>query len=118
MGLEEHSAWRIAPQAPLGLLVLLLASSALVSAAAVEDFITACQSSTNFEESICKCMAEKAQKRLSPPGFDFVTASMQKDDQETSRLRSELSFGELMATGTFLADTPAECAGGYMGYVH
>jgi len=63
-------------------------------------------------------MAEKAEKRLSPNGFDFVVASMQKNDAETARLRSELSFGDLMATGTFMANGPSECGGGPAAHSH
>jgi len=100
------------------ILVLLLASSLTVNAATVPDFIAGCQSFSNLEESICECMAEKAKKRLSPDGFDFVVASMQKNNAETSRLRSKLSFGELMAAGTFMANGPGECAGGSAGHAH
>ena len=44
------------------LLVLLLASSSAVNAATIADFIAACGSWSNLEESICECMAEKAKK--------------------------------------------------------
>jgi hypothetical protein len=100
------------------LLGFLLVSSNAANAATSGDFIAACRSWSNLEESICECMADKAKKRLSPNGFDFVAASMQRNDAETSRLRSKLSFGELMATGTFMASGPGECAGGPVGHSH
>lgn len=99
----------------VALLGLLLMSSNAASAATIADFIAACLSWSNLKEPICECMAEKAQKRLSPDGFNFVVASMRKNDAETSRLRSKLSFGDLMATGTFMANGPGECAGGPAG---
>lgn len=92
--------------------------NAALNAASVADFEAACLASTNFEESICECMAEKARQRLSPKSFDFLVASLEKDDEATSRLRAELSFAELMASGTFMANTPAECAGGPGGHAH
>jgi hypothetical protein len=100
------------------LLVLLLVSGVPAIAATLADFESACLSSTNFEESLCECLAEKAQKRLSPKSFDFLVASMQEDEAAAARLRGELSFSELLASGTFMANTPAECAGGHGGHAH
>lgn len=109
---------KVESRAPALLLLILLASYSPAHAANPADFVAACLSSTNFEESMCECMAEKAQKRLSPKGFDFLVASMQEDDAATANLRAELSFSELMASGTFMANTPAECGGGPGGHAH
>jgi len=107
----EPRAWAL-------LLAMLLVSYVPATAATPADFVAACLSSTNFEESMCECMADKAQRRLSPKGFDFLVASMQEDEAATSSLRAELSFSELLACGTFMANTPAECAGGPGGHAH
>lgn len=101
-----------------GFLLFFSMMSLPLNAASVEDFVAACLASTNFEESICECMADKGQQRLSPESFDFLVASLEKDDEATSRLRAELSFSQFMASGTFMANTPAECAGGPGGHAH
>lgn len=100
------------------LLNLFLAISVPANAATGSDFVAACLESTNFEESVCECMAAKAEKRLSPKSLDFLVASFQKDDEAASRLRAELSFSEFLASGTFMAHAPAECAGGPAGHAH
>ena len=100
------------------LVVLSLVLWVAANAATIPDFVAACQSFSNLKEPICECMGEKARKRLTPNAFDFVVASMEKNNAETSRLRAELSFGELMTTGTFMANGPSECAGGGAGHSH
>jgi hypothetical protein len=76
----------------------------------LDAFVKACLSSSNLNESMCKCLAGKADERLSPEGFAFLVASMNKDKQKTQNLRSKLDMAEAMAAGMFMVNTPQECA--------
>ena len=76
----------------------------------INAFVKACLSSTNLEEPICECLAKKADERLTPNGFAFLVASMNKDDAETAKLRSQLDMNEKLEAGMFMVNTPAECA--------
>jgi hypothetical protein len=77
----------------------------------INAFVKACDSSTNLGEPICKCLAKKADKRLTPNGFAFLVAGMNKDDEKTAKLRSQLEMSEAAQAGMFMVKTPEECAG-------
>jgi hypothetical protein len=74
-------------------------------------FSKACVSSTNLSQAVCDCTAKKAQKELSPNGFDFVVASMGEDKDLTAELRGKLKMQEAMTAGTYMTRGPAACAG-------
>jgi len=88
----------------------LAAGSCSTKAASVPDFVSACLSSSNLDETICQCSGDKAQQELSPKGFEFLVASLEKDEAKTSQLRTELSFPELTDAGLFMVNAPADCA--------
>jgi hypothetical protein len=76
----------------------------------IDAFAKACLSSSNLDEPMCKCLASKADERLSPEGFAFLVASMNKDNQKAQSLRSKLDMAEAMDAGMFMVNTPQECA--------
>lgn len=75
----------------------------------LESFVNACLASSNLDEGMCKCLAKKADERLSPEGFEFLIASMNKDTKKTQKLRSKLDMAETMEAGMFMVKTPQEC---------
>lgn len=76
----------------------------------IDAFVKACLSSSNLDKPMCKCLAGKANERLSPEGFAFLIASMNKETQKAQSLRSKLDMAEAMETGMFMVKTPQECA--------
>ncbi len=72
-------------------------------------FGKACDASYNLGRSVCECLAKKADERLTPIGFAFLVASMNNDDEKTTKLRSKLEMSEAMEAGMFMVNTPTEC---------
>jgi hypothetical protein len=73
--------------------------------------IAACLEQTNMGEAICTCTARKAKEELTEAGQAFLLAMLQEDEEETERLRAEMSVQETMQAGMFLTRAPRECAG-------
>ena len=75
----------------------------------INAFVQACLSSYNWEEPLCECVAEKADERLTPNGFAFLVATMNKDEAKTAELRDQLDMNEKLEAGMFMVNTPQEC---------
>lgn len=75
-----------------------------------EPFIEACLATNNWERPMCVCAEEAARLRLSRDGYAFLVASMQGDDAETERLRTEMPMDETVAAGMFFVNAGADCA--------
>jgi len=54
---------------------------------------------------------KKADERLTPRGFAFLVAGMNKDDEKTAKLRSQLEMSEAAEAGMFMVNTPSEFGG-------
>ena len=81
------------------------------AASDIDDFVKACNGATNLGEKVCRCTGENAQKDLSADGFDFLVASLAKDDATTSDLRGKLGMQDLMQASLYMTKGPARCAG-------
>ncbi len=79
------------------------------SANDLNAFAKACGSAYNLGDPICECLAKKADERLTPHGFAFLVATMNKDDAKAKKLRSKLDVKEAMDAGMFMVNTPSEC---------
>jgi hypothetical protein len=93
--------------------VFILASSSYGESSGTNDinaFVKGCSSSYNLGNPVCKCLAQKADERLTPIGFAFLVASMNNDAEETAKLRSKLEISEAMAVGMFMVNTSKECS--------
>lgn len=77
----------------------------------INAFAKACGASTNLGDAICKCLAKNADESLTPRGFAFLVAGMNKDDEKTAQLRSQLEMSEAAEAGMFMVNTPIECGG-------
>lgn len=77
--------------------------------ASVAEFVAACESAGNMGEGICSCIGNKAKQDLSPTGFDFFTAMMQKDDEKTAALRADMEFAELTEASMYLVSGAQAC---------
>jgi len=88
----------------------ILLTSAPTGAATLTNFVDACLSFSNLGRPICECAGNDAQTQLSPKGFEFLVASLNQDEEKTTRLRSELPVPEMMAAGMFMANGPTKCA--------
>ena len=75
----------------------------------INAFVQACLSSYNWEEPLCECVAEKADERLTPNGFAFLVATMNKDEAKAKELASQLDMNEKLEAGMFMVNTPQEC---------
>ena len=76
----------------------------------VDAMTRTCLSTSNMGEAVCECVAGAARQELSERGFAFVLAGMQKNDEETARLRGEMEMSEIMAAATFMVSAPMKCA--------
>ena len=72
-------------------------------------FVTACTES-GLGQAVCECAGRKAQEQLTPDGFAFLVATLQKDEEQTAVLRQKLSVPELAGAGMFMVSGPAQCA--------
>ena len=75
----------------------------------INAFVQACLSSYNWEEPLCECVAEKADERLTPNGFAFLVATMNKDWAKTEELRDQMDMNEKTDAGMFFVNAPQEC---------
>ena len=76
----------------------------------IADFKLACESTTNMGAEICQCLGENAAQDLSPDGFAFLTAMMQKDTEKLTALREQMEFADLTAASMYMVSGPANCA--------
>jgi len=73
------------------------------------EFVDACTSSTNMDEAVCECMAEKAETDLNEDEREFVLAALQDDEARTAELQTELGVDGAMRAGMFMTNVAA-CA--------
>lgn len=78
--------------------------------ASVSDFVNACEAAGNMGPKICECIGNNAKDDLSPRGFEFFTAMMQKNDEKTAALRAEMEFAELTEASMYLISGAQTCA--------
>jgi len=71
----------------------------------INTFVQACLSSYNWEEPHCECAAEEADERLTPNGFAFLVATMNKDEAKAKELASQLDMNEKLEAGMFFLNT-------------
>ncbi len=76
----------------------------------IEGFIDACLASSDLSRAVCECTAKKATEELSPIGFDFLVATLEKDGEKSLSLRRKLDQAELSAAGMFMSHGPDLCA--------
>jgi|GEM_PF-1622045 len=76
----------------------------------VARFTKACTTTSNMGDQLCECAAKKAKADLNETEFAFLLATLEENEDETKRLRGELSPMEAMKAGMFLVNAPAACA--------
>ena len=86
------------------------ASSEPQETTSVAEFTTACEATSNMPTGQCECIGTSAKRDLSPQGFEFFTAMMQKDNAKTAALRQEMPFEELTAASMYLLNGAQACA--------
>lgn len=86
--------------------VTLLALGAAACGGAGGDFADrfsmACSESTNWPDSLCACMAERAEEELSEDGRTFLLATLEEDEATVSQIRADLDMEEAMEAGLFM----------------
>ncbi len=95
-----------------GMLILIMASNCYAQSSGTNDinaFSKACLKSTNLEARVCKCVAQKADERLTPVGFAYLVASLSLDNAKAAKLQSKLEMSEMAEVGMFMVNTPQEC---------
>ena len=75
----------------------------------INAFVNSCLTSYNWPKPLCECAAEKADERLTPNGFSFLVASMNKDEAKTAELANLLSMKEKLEAGMFMINISQEC---------
>ena len=92
--------------------ILIMASNCYAQSSGTNDikaFTKACLSSTNLGARICKCVAQKADEKLTPVGFAYLVASLSLDNAKAAKLQSKLEMSEMADAGMFMVNTPQEC---------
>jgi len=74
-----------------------------------ERFVAACLSFSNMGEPICECLSSQAQQDLSPEGFAFLVATLEKDEETTKELREKTPLQDITSAGMFMVSAPASC---------
>jgi hypothetical protein len=77
-----------------------------------EEFVAACESSSNLGPALCACMARKAETDLSADERGFVLAGLRDDEAEVNRLRGMLGVDGAMRAGMFMTNVSSCAAGG------
>jgi len=80
------------------------------SGRADRDFVAACLSASNMSESMCTCLAEKADADLSENSQQFLIATLNEDQDRVVELRTQMSFEEMSSAGMFMIGGSTECA--------
>lgn len=93
----------------LQLLAMLLLLSACHGSSDVVRLTEACVESKQISAVLCGCIAEKAVSELSPSARDYLIASLESDEAETSALRDKLAYSEAMRANRVLNTAPGEC---------
>ncbi len=89
---------------------LLMLSTSVFASSDLDGFIKACVTSAGLDVEICRCVAERADRELSPGGFKFVLANLTKDKEIMESLRWRLKEPELNQTAAFMVNAPKQCA--------
>jgi len=69
----------------------------------------ACLKSMRMEARACKCMAQKANEKLTPVGFAYIVASLSLDNAKAAETWNKLNDDERMKVSLFMVDGPMEC---------
>lgn len=88
----------------------MLIASSYAQAATVQDYVDACTKNTTMDKALCECVANDGRKQLSGKGFDFLVATMQKDQGKSGTLMRQLDQSELMAATMLAMKGPTDCA--------
>ena len=71
----------------------------------INAFVQACLSSYNWEEPLCECAAQEADKRHTSDGFKYLVALMNKDEAKAKKLLDQLDMPEKMDVNLFFLNT-------------
>ncbi|MGE0553583.1 MAG: hypothetical protein AB7R55_09165 [Gemmatimonadales bacterium] len=77
--------------------------------AQAEQLSAACRRSTNLDQAVCDCMADKATRELSENERGFVIAALSGDQAEADRARGKLDMEGAMKAGMFMTNV-GSCA--------
>jgi len=69
----------------------------------------ACIKSNRMGSHGCKCMAQKADEKLTPVGFAYVVASLSIDNEKAAETWNKLNEDERMVVSLFMVDATMEC---------
>lgn len=75
----------------------------------INAFVKACLSFSNWDEPLCECAAKKADESLTPNGFAYLVALMNKDEAKAAKLQNQLDMNEKLDAGMFFVNPPQEC---------
>lgn len=68
-----------------------------------------CLATTNWSEALCACVSKKAHEELSENAYDFLVATLDKNEDELERLRKVLTIQETIQAGLYMTKGPEHC---------
>ena len=96
----------------LWIFILITASIGYAGSSGANDInalTKACLKSMRMDARACKCMAQKANEKLTPVGFAYVVASLSLDNAKSAENWNKLNDDERMKVSLFMVDGPMEC---------
>ncbi len=89
--------------------VLVLAFSAGTRAETADPLVKACLGQLELAESVCKCIANSADKELSKTQRGYVVAQLTGDEAASTKLEGEMTDTEVFDVGDWMDNAPAKC---------
>lgn len=75
-----------------------------------DEFVAACLSASNLSESMCVCLSEKADERLTGNSREFLIATLNEQSEAVMEMRAQMGMEELTAAAMFMANASTQCA--------
>ena len=94
------------------MLIFIIAPNCYAESSGTNDInalTKACLKSNRMDARACKCMAQKADEKLTSVGFAYVVASLSLDNAKSAETWNKLNDDERMKVSLFMVDGPMEC---------
>ncbi len=88
---------------------LVLACAAGARAESADPLVEACLSQLALSETVCDCIAESADEKLSDTQRRYVVAELNGDETTASQLEGEMTDSEVFDVGDWMDNAPATC---------
>lgn len=96
--------------AAAGLALAAAVATPPAQAGTAETLQSECTSQLKLSESACACIGQKAEAELNAKQQEMVIAQVQKNIEQITKLRAELSLDDVTPARQFMLEAPQVCA--------